>query len=437
MAEQESITAASIPCCPPLKSEPCCDILDFHYRQVYNVIARDRRVPVEVTIRVRFERCSGDMVLGDLAYSTTLLPGEKVRLFTTDRRSRFTFDSASKLSYRNEQTSEEHFYTSSMSDFMSDLNVRDSGRSQNTNKGHFDSHGEPSAWYETIFSSPSVDVSGNWNSESTSEFLRELSQHTQASSRRSEMGARASSSVSIGEVQTRVHTEGESQDHFESSSREFSNPNHCHAITFFFYRINKMQTVKFTLESIDRRVIDPAVDTKVTNNPFTSRGDIAVIPAGVLATADKRLEVEAVGRNSHIAEQQAFSGQAAAGRFTTAAFVAAQPQEPLDPAVRKEALKQVDTQLANAGLLDKPGGQVSPEAQRQFNFETQFCLPTPGLLVKGCLDECSICEPSLVQEIQLELERKKLENALLQRQIDLLDQAQEYRCCPEGIVPEP
>src|SRR5437867_2833408 len=109
-------TELTVPCCPKLETEPCCDVLDFHYRQLYHptVATGDQRrtVTVEVIIQVRFERCSGPMVLGDLAYSTTLLPGEKVRLFTTDRRTRFTFDSATKVSYRNEQTSEEHFMMS-------------------------------------------------------------------------------------------------------------------------------------------------------------------------------------------------------------------------------------------------------------------------------------------------------------------------------------
>jgi hypothetical protein len=34
------------------------------------------------------------------------------------------------------------------------------------------------------------------------------------------------------------------------------------------------------------------------------------------------------------------------------------------------------------------------------------------------------------------LERKELENTLLQRQIELLDKSQEYRCCPAGTVVE-
>ncbi|HJZ69032.1 MAG TPA: hypothetical protein VKF81_12985 [Blastocatellia bacterium] len=440
-------TEVTVPCCPKLETEPCCDVLDFHYRQLYHptVVTGDQRrtVTVEVIIQVRFERCSGPLVLGDLAYSTTLLPGEKVRLFTTDRRTRFTFDSSTKVSYRNEQTSEEHFMMSGISDFMSDITARDSARATNKSKGHFDTHGETNSPIVAAFTGPSIDVSGNYNSESTSDFLREMSQHARSSVRRSEMASRAASTVSVGEVQTRSHAEGESQDHFESSSREFSNPNKCHAVTFFFYQINKTQTIKFTLEAIERRVVDPAVDTKVTNNQFLSRGDVSVIPASVLATDKQRLEVEATGRASVAAEQQvAVSGgiglQATllSPQLTAigASFV---PFEPLPDALRRDALQQVDKQLVAAKLLDKVGGNVSADAQKKISFEAKFCLPTPGLLVKGCLDDCDVCEPTLQKEIELDLERKRLENERLKREIELMDKDQEHRCCPADSEPEP
>lgn len=421
------------PCCPDLKPGDNCDVLDFHYRQLYPVTVRDRPLTVEVIINVRLTRCSGPLTLGDIVYSTTLFPGEKVRLFTSDRRTRFTFDSSSKVSYRNEQSQEEHFYMSSWSDFMSDVTVKDSTRSTNTNKGHFDGHGETSSILGSIFGSPSVDVSGNYNSSSTSDFLRELHTHAQASDRRSEMGSRAASTVSIGEVQTRTHTESESQDHFESSSREFSNPNKCHAITFFFYRINKQQTIKFTLESIERRVVDPAANTKITNNAFLSRGDVSVIPQGVLATDAKRFEVEAAARTSGNVEQQLLGRTAfAAGvGVATAPFIAPADVKPLADDLRKDALKAVDQDLVKAGLLDKVGGNVTKDKVTEISFERTFSLPTAGVLVRGCLDECNICEPELEKEIELDLERKRLENERLKREIDLMDKDQEHRCCPE------
>jgi hypothetical protein len=437
-ADQPSIP----PCCPQLEPNTVCDILDFQYRQLYHpkVGAGDQQriVTVEVITHVRFQRCPGPLALGDLVYSTTLLPGEKVRLFTTDRRTRFTFDSATKISYRNEQTSEEYYAISAWGDFMSDLTVKDSGRSTNTSKGHSDTHGETSGFLSTIFGSPSIDVSGNYNAESSSDFLRELSQHAKSSYHRAELGARAASSVSIGEVQTRTHTEGESEDHFESSSREFSNPNRCHAITFFFYRINKTQTIKFTLEAVERRVVDPAVDTKVTNNSFASRGDVSAIPSAVLATDKQRLEVEAIGRASVAAEKEATvpAGSrlqtitaAQPGMVATVAFV---QLEPISDTIRKQALQAVDQQLVAARILDKVGGKVAPEAQKQFSFEIKSSLPTPGVLVKGCLDDCDVCEKTLEREIELDLERKRLENERLKREIELMDKDQQHRCCPKG-----
>ena len=56
--------------------------------------------------------------------------------------------------------------------------------------------------------------------------------------------------------------------------------------------------------------------------------------------------------------------------------------------------------------------------------------------MRGCLDECDICEPELGKLYGLEVERRTLENALLQKQIDLLDKSQEYRCCPEDETEE-
>jgi uncharacterized protein YuzB (UPF0349 family) len=60
-------------------------------------------------------------------------------------------------------------------------------------------------------------------------------------------------------------------------------------------------------------------------------------------------------------------------------------------------------------------------------------IPTPGVLVKGCLDNCDICEPELKTLMDLEAARKDLENQLLKKQIDLLEKSQEYRCCPGEI----
>lgn len=434
-----------VPCCPPLSKDEVCDVLDFHYRLTHatTVVAGNRRVLVEVLIHARFERCPGPLTLGDLVYSTTLFPGEKVKLFTSDRRTRFSFDSATKVSYRNEQTSEERYYTSSVHDFMSDISVRDSGSASSSNRGSAKGHAGTSGAIQSFFGGATVDVSGSYEASSTSAFLRELSQHASSSDRRAEMGTRAANSVSVGEVSTRTHTEGESADHFESASREFSNPNKCHAVTFFFYQINKTQIVRFKIVAIQRRVIDPGANTRVTNNPFVADGDVSAIPNAVLATDTNRLQVEEIGRASELARLRADAsgtgstiGQAAGlatGRFT------AEVPLPIPGAAKARALAQVDLALQKQGLIDKQG-KVTDQIVTELSFERTSSLPTPGMLVKGCLDDCDICEPALDKEIKLNLERKALENELLKKQIALLEKSQEYRCCPadeEEVVANP
>ena len=142
-----------MPCCPPLEPDRSCDALDFHYRLIHTaaitVDDQTRRVPIEVVLHARLERCPGPLALGDLVYSTTLLPGEKVRLFSADRRTRFSLNAATSVSYRHEQTSEERYFMSSMSDFMSDLTVRDEARSANQKRGSVESHGETNGALET------------------------------------------------------------------------------------------------------------------------------------------------------------------------------------------------------------------------------------------------------------------------------------------------
>jgi hypothetical protein len=288
-------------------------------------------------------------------------------------------------------------------------------------------------------------MSGNFDSKSVSDFLNENHQHAQSNHSSSEQGVRKANSTSVGEVQSRSHAEGTSEDQYESSSREFTNPNKCHAVTFLFYQINKTQTIKYTLESIERRVIDPLGDvSKVSKNAFAPSTSVGIISDNVLATAKLRQDTFVSARQSAVVEAR--SATMVGNLGLAAEFSALAPglgtgvpgfgqAEPLTPAMRAQALKQVDEELVAEGLLDKVGGSVSPEAQKRFGFERASSLPTPGVLVKGCLDECNVCEPELDREIQLDLEHKQLENELLKRQIDLLDKSQEYRCCPADEEP--
>ncbi|HSP72020.1 MAG TPA: hypothetical protein VLN26_06600 [Gaiellaceae bacterium] len=436
MAEGETAALERVDCCPPL--EPCevCDVLDFRFRLPFRPVvgaANQRRpVPVEVTLHFRLTRCSGPLALGDILYSTTLLPGEQVRLFTSDRHSRFSFDSETNLAYRHQTTSEESFFMAGMANAVSNVNVNE--RAGSTSSFHSSAVGGGGGLgIDLGFISLGGSVSArDYDSQAASTFARSLSQHADSSSRHMEVATRSASSTQVGEVSTRAHSEGESDDQYESSSRVFANPNRCHALSFLFYKLNKCQTLRWELVGIERRVDDPAAPTGVELNDPPPFNGVTVIPDGVLATSKERLGVEQAAAAS-VAESASTTAVGVA-RFRTAAgfaSVSAALADALAADLRRSALAAVDKELTAEGLLAE-NGEVSEEAQARFGWEREVALPTAGVIVKGCLDECDICEPSLDREIKLDLERKHLENELLKKQIDLLEKSQEYRCCPDG-----
>ena len=424
-------TVASLACCPTLGECDRCEALDVRFRLPYRPTGRLAAVGrgrIEIILHFRLERCPGPLTLGDIVYTTTLLPGEQVRLFTSDRHTRFTYDSETNLAYRHATTSEESFFMAGMASAMSSLNVVENGSTNSTFESSSVSGGGGLGvdLFGIIEIGGSVNASG-YDSESTSEFARELTQHAESSSRHVEAGVRAASSTSVGEVETRTHTETQSHDHFESASRVFSNPNRCHAVSFYFYKLMKCQTVRFQLVRIERRVVDPAAPTVVRPRSPAPTGGVAAVPNTIVATAKDRLETERRARTSVVERERDVATTAFAARtmLASATVIA----EPVAPEARKEMLAHVDKELVAAALLDDKG-EVTPAAKSRFGWERTVLLPTAGIVVKGCLDECNICEPELIRKMELE-------NKLLERQIELLDKSQEYRCCPAASAPEP
>src|SRR5206468_2994359 len=140
-------------------------------------------------------------------------------------------------------------------------------------------------------------------------------------------------------------------------------------------------------------VIDPANETKVTNNAFIPKGGVTLVSSGVLATAQNRAEVETIGRTastSHILRPT----------NEIAALTAAARTAPIPGDVRARAVREVEQQLVRVGLL-APNGEISEETKRRHSFTRTSHLPTPGFFVRSCRDECDVCEPSLLRSIDL------------------------------------
>ena len=449
MAEKMvEVKVSELECCPELGQHPVCDTLNFRYRLPFRPRVGDdnQRIPAEIVLHFRFERCSGPLVIGDPIYSTTLLPGERVRLFTSDRHTRWSYDSESNLAYRHETTSEESFYTAGMAQAMSNLTINESGESTSSYEESWAEGGGGASFSFLGISIGGGGGGGSYDSESMSAFSRSLSRHAESASRYVAVGVRKRCATSVGEVERRTHAEGEAEAHYESASRVFRNPNKCSAVTYLFYKLNKLQTIRFRLVAIERRVEDPKTPTGAYQRvPLDTTGRVTVLPQSIPATNKNRLEIEQMARTSAVERRQAtisavglaprYSLSSAAFAPTTVALARGEPTFSI--AVRKAALAAVDRDLAAAGILDAKTGKPIERFVRELSWEREEVLPTPGVLVKGCLDKCETCEPGLQKEIELDLERKRLENEMLKRQIELLEKSQEYHPGESGETEEP
>ena len=366
-------------CCPILHPYEACDELDFRYRLPFRKTVHGQEVLVVVTLRFRLERCSGPLTLGNLLYTTTLLPGEQVRLLTTDRNSRFSFNEDTQAKGEEYNTSQESFFLAGMADSMSNLRVLENASEDTRFRSQLDKSG---SWAGLHLGWEDI---GGWVSASSYDadaarrFAASLSEHAETSSRHVEASARAASSLSISEVATRREIQGQQQERYEAASRVFSNPNTCHAVTYLFYRIDKIETVRFKLVAIERKVYDPSCPNGVSKRPYGSENG------------------DGYGHNG-----------------------------PVSYDVRKTALDAVEGELRGEGIINGDG-HCTREIVETLSWERVVRLPTPGVTVKACLDECNACEPERHRAIELELESQELENIKLRRQIELLERSEEYR----------
>lgn len=393
--KKENIKMSVMECCPELEHQSSCDALKFRYRLPFFPLpdGMKQRIPVDVILYFELERCSGPLVISDPIYSTTLLPGEQVRLFTSDRHTQWSYDSESKLSYRHQTTSEESYYAAGMAEAMSDLTVNEKGSSRSSYEDSWaEGGGGASFSFFGLIKVGGGGGGGSYDSESTNSFSHSLSRHAESASRYVAASVRAKSATSIGEVEQRKHAEGESEAH--------------------------------------QRV------------PVDTTGRIMIKPEIISAASKERLEKEKMARTSAAERQQTAAsavGFQQAGLYTAASYKSAQMVfERSDPTydihARKAAIEAVDRELINAGILEQKTREPSDAFVKELYWEREEILLTPGIIVKGCLDECATCEPALLKDIELDLERKKIENEMLKRQTELLEKSQEYRCYPGESV---
>ena len=400
--------------CPPREWERdnICDVSILTYRFTLRI----GDIPVECVSRYRVERCTETYVLSDLLHSTTLFPGEEVYMSVRNRHSvsRFTEDksySASQVSrssdriwmetYKNlatdfDQSTSSKLTTSSHSDFS---------------QGSVGGGGGLNIGFASIGASGSY-TSGSFDANSSREFVSELQQHLRSSFHQTNQVARDSSSVSLTEVNSHREVTSERDDELKVSTRRFKNINSCHTMTHYFYQIAKRQRVKIELIERSCRAVNDQANTAVSMKPLSLS-----LAANQFIPSEAKLSTGAV-------PQAAVASAAFSANALTRDQLTLQNINRVSFAAFDEAANARAAAVAKADSLvaDLPGFEP---------FERVSIIPTEALYVESELGDCALCEPFVVAQHELELERMALENRKLRREIELLEQYKDYRCCDD------
>jgi hypothetical protein len=349
----------SSPFPPNLVGKPSSDIIRREFRHLLwtNADGAPLRAPVEVVVSTRLERTAGDYMIGDLVYTLSLLPGEEVRMFTTDRRTQFSVDSQTKIGYHASATFEDQMYVSAMDSFFGQLSSSQWAHAEAGTSGSFRAHGEASGAFESFFSGPEADMNGSFNTNSFADFVGGMSAQASTAHHMSATATNTASAVSVGAVGIRNTIEGKLDTHVEMNYRSFRNPSRTRAVTFYFFQIRRMHSVRFWVDSIN--VSSP-------ERTMWRMAKIAQNGAGV----DKRA-------------------------------VAAQPSNLSSYQDFRAARSVVTQELVSKQLLaPQDNGHGMPDLVRsQTTFSHEFSLPTPGLYVRGGRDVADVADPSLFREV--------------------------------------
>jgi hypothetical protein len=418
MSEQKKALAvkseASAMSCPPRKWERdnICDISILTYRFTLRI----GDIPVECVSRYRVERCTEDYVLSDLLHSTTLFPGEEVYMSVRNRHSvsRFTEDnsySASQVSRSSDRIWMETFKNLATDFDQSTSSTLKTSAHSEFSQGSVGGSGGINIGIANIGASGSY-TSGSFDANSSREFVSELHNHLQSTFHQTNQVTRDSSSVSLTEVNSHREVTSEQNDELKVSTRRFKNINSCHTMTHYFYQIAKRQRVKIELIERSCRAVNDQANTAVSMKPLNlSLASNQFIPAEAkLSSSDGPQFLAAAATFSANALTRDQLTLQNINRLSFAAF---------DEAANARAAAVAK---ADALVADLPGFEP---------FERVSIIPTEALYVESELGDCALCEPFVLAQHELELERMALENRKLRREIELLEQYKDYRCCDD------
>ena len=405
--------------CPPfaMKPEPTCDITNLTYR--LNVVVGHRLV--EMALHYEVERCSLEYTLGDLIYSTTLLPGERVWLSFRNRHSvsRLTEDTA--FSASTYARSSESLWMDTYRNLATDIDWKAGEMMRSSSHSEFETKAEGGYTSFLFWGGGDVKVSGKYDRNSASDFFSESQRHLRSSFHQTNEISRTSESTAITEINSHRSVEQELRDELKAGVRVFQNINKCHTLTFLFYQICRRQRIRIKLSGVSYRALNPDAETAVRRKAYK------------LSVADNQ-EFLKVSERTQLAEKYHATFRTPPAYMVAKSYSTASESK-LHPDAETMASLSILEATIPIAEREQAVNQLKkelPESKFRFEFEATVLLPTNAVFLDSALGACLACELYVIEKQKLELERIRLENEKLKRETELLENHQLYRCCPAG-----
>lgn len=256
--DEEGSSACKGPAPIPWLAHDRCQF--FYEGRVFDVgILQDR---LRLQVRVIYQHCLKliGRQQGPLLYTTTLLPGEEVKIYEFDRYRRVRSAServsvhasfrqtVSALSQTRRASS-----ASAYTEFLSDVRT------------HADTSVSAGGGLAGFFGAPKV--SGNFEADTQTTVASGSSVHT-ASEQFTQLATTASQALEA--ERAIVVSSFEEEEHRSTTARTFKNHNHCFAVTYFVRRVNELYESSTRIESVEWRLGE--------NAPWRSFNDLEGVP---------------------------------------------------------------------------------------------------------------------------------------------------------------
>lgn len=231
----------------------------FYEVRIFDGNANDRQ---RLRLRVTYQHCLklAGRQQGPLLYTTTLLPGEQVRIFEYDRFRRV-----------RSETQRVSVHTS----LRQTLSALSQSRRSTATSAYFDTLNEVRTNADTSVSAGgglagflgAPTVKGEFGVDTETTVASGGSVRT-ASEQFSQMAITASQAIEA--ERSVVVSTFEEQEHVNTTARQLKNDNHCYAVTYYVRRVNEVYEVHSRIESVEWRLSDAG--------PWRSVNDLAGVP---------------------------------------------------------------------------------------------------------------------------------------------------------------